>query len=328
MPLSMTSEIKVADIISIKMFKDMKVFLLQGVGSELVIKIDAVQATQIKSSGVATKAIDPSVKMKILTDSEHFALEEYCRYFEETMAFYNDLGLKGKPEWQAEKLAVADLKQGLTFPEPFAKMTKQTIHHLEEAATERGKGNKSIVRLYASSLKASGGLERLGQVVAGDLFNGNTDRFSPNAGQTKTIGPYTFDFKALVNPGNAMIIALDDGSFGATMLDYVDPNSLFKDIAVPLATAERQGAWPGRTLVDKKLRHAFAKDIVSDLESVLQPNKSWYNTSKLGSGAVSRLEAGMVEGAKLLKRRLEAKYNPNRWSAGATDRYALMCRVG
>jgi len=35
----------------------------------------------------------------------------------------------------------------------------------------------------------------------------------------------------------------------------------------------------------------------------------------------------MVEGARLIKAGMEAKYNPNRWTPGAKERYQLMCQV-
>ena len=327
MALSMTSPIRAADILEIEMFKELKVFRLRGLGGDdLVIKTDAVFANQIKSAGLVVKAVDSGVKMKIITASEMQELSDYIKVYEEVDAYYESMGFTSR--FQSQKEAIKALKQSLTFGFPFCKMEMQRIHHLEEAINKRGEGNKDIVRLIVSNLKADGGLEAMGRVVAGDLFNGNTDRFFPGSGSTKEFGPFTVKLKALVNPGNAMLIATQNG-FQATMLDYVDPQSRFKDINASLADLEDpQVRWPGRTLVDKKARTKFADDIASDLETMLHPKKSFFSLkTKLGGDAAKRLDRGMVEGARLIKAGLEAKYNPNRWTAGAKERYQLMCQV-
>ena len=139
LPLSMTSTIQRDDILEIKMYKTLKVYLLVGTdGSELVIKIDAVDAPQIKSAGVAVKAVDPAVKMKLLTPSERFELQQYCQTFEEIDAYFESIDLALPPHLRSQKDAVEKLKESLTFREPFAKMPKQTIHHLEDDTALQG----------------------------------------------------------------------------------------------------------------------------------------------------------------------------------------------
>lgn len=329
MPLSVLTPITAADIINVTMYKDLKVYLLSSQdGSEVVIKTDAVFQTQIKSAGAIVKAVDPAVKMKILTAAEIDQLKDYVKYIDEMTAYFSDLRVE--PFFlERQKMAVGKLKESLTFGFPFAKMTKQTIHNIEDAAIARGTGNKSVVRDFVTTLRAEGGLEKLGQVVAADLFNGNTDRFMPDTSSQKTIGPFTFTFKTLVNAGNVMIIADGNGGFTATLLDYVDPQSKFKDMNVPLATGENGGErWPGRVLVDKAQRKKYAKEIIADLENLLNPKKHRLcMKTKLGSNASSRLEAGMVAGALMIRQRLEVKFNPNRWTPGATDRHRLMSQV-
>lgn len=329
MALSVLAPITAGDICRVKMFKELKVYLLSSSdGSEIVIKTDAVFDAQIKSAGTIAKAIDPAIKMKILTANELNELRDYVRFFEEYRAMVDELG--ARVGWvDTQRDAVDKLGQSLGFGFPFAKMSKQTIHNIEDAATARGTGDKSIVGDFVTSLRADGGLEKLGQVVAADLFNGNTDRFMPDSNERKTVGPYTFDFKTLVNAGNVMIVADGAGGFTASLLDYVDPQSQFKDMNISLAIAENGGnQWPGRVLVDKTRRKKYAKDIISDLEKLLNPKKHRLSLStKLGSNASTRLEAGMVAGAQMIRNRLEVKFNPNRWTPGARDRHTLLSQV-
>lgn len=237
MTLSITTPVRAADILNVKCYKDMKVYLLQGTdGSEIVLKIDAVGKEQIKSTTLAVKAVDPSAKLKILTATERQELATYCQYVEDIDAYFNEIGMVSRVESQRD--AVGMLKQSLTFPDPMAKMQKQTLHNIEDAAKERGKGNKDIVRGFVAGLKVAGGLEKLGEVIAADLFNNNTDRFWPNSPSTRKIGPFTFNFRAAVNLSNILIMDAA-GGFTPTALDYVDPNGAGKSPAVPLSNLAR-----------------------------------------------------------------------------------------
>jgi hypothetical protein len=170
----------------------------------------------------------------------------------------------------------------------------------------------------------------MGQVVAGDMFTNNTDRFRPIDGQkTFTYGPFEVNLKTLVNPGNAMIVATQ-GGYKASMLDYADPNNPFHDLNAPLGPVEQRldKKWYGRTLVDKRARRKFAEEIADDLEAMLHPKKSFFSLkAKLGRDAAKRLDAGMVQGARLIKTQLEAKFSPNRWTPGTRERYDLICQV-
>jgi hypothetical protein len=190
-------------------------------------------------------------------------------------------------------------------------------------------GNKGDLQSFILALTTAGGLEKLGKIIAADLFNGNTDRFFPGSKGTKTIGGVTFSLRCLVNVGNVFAV-ISTGGPETGALDFIDPNSLFKNMHEALATAESNAGvlWPGRTLVQKKTRDAFAADCIHDLEALLDPKKSKLRlTTKLGRNADGRLAAGMVQGAQLIKAKLEQKYNPNNWTQGARDRYMLMCQV-
>jgi hypothetical protein len=326
MSLSIFTPIMAAEICNIICYKDLKVYCLQGIdGSEVVIKVDNVDATQIKAAGHAVKAVDPSVKMKLITASEKSELVAYCQYVDDLDEFFNGLGFGICSPLKKQHEAVALLKESLKFPLPFAKMTKQTIHNIEDAAKSRGAGSKDIVRTFVSSLKETGGLEQLGRIVASDLFNGNSDRFWPDSAGQKKVGPFTFKLRCAVNLGNIMLISSGAG-FKATALDYVDPNAKHRDIAGPLAAIETKAQWKGRLLADRKARRSFADDIVHDLEEILNPKKGRFSfKSKLGSNAASRVDKGLLEGARMIKTYLNAKSKP--LETGLADRLAILQNV-
>lgn len=331
MPLSVNSPIVAADIDHIKMLKDLKVWLLKGFNDDkIVIKKDAVYAPQIKSANPIIKAIAPGSKLKILTPAEITALNNFVAAYEGWARELDQMGMDLDPE---EDQAVKDLKEvlGPRFPEPFVKMEAVNVMDLEKALDQRMAPNadKTNLRAFAATLKAPGGLERLGKIIAADLFNGNTDRFHPNRKKAITVGGVTINLRCLVNVGNVFRVETAGGSeVGA--LDFVDPQALFKDTNQPLTQVEKNvdKLWPGRILADKKLRNLFADDVVHDLEAILSPRKSIFSLkTKLGSGASGRIATGMAEGTKLIKSKLEAKYNPNRWTTGILDRYKIICQV-
>ncbi len=327
MPLSVNNTIVTADIEHITMFKNMKVWRLEGsANDQIVIKIDHPQAPQIKAANIIIKAVDPRAKLKILTTAERQAIKQFVDDFENLVTYYQALGVTYGADQAA---AIASLKQSLTFTEPFVKMEALNLRDLEGALTVRMTGDKTDLRSFAATLIAPGGLETLGAIVAADMYNGNKDRFYPGSHGTRTIGTVALNLRCLVNVGNVFKINTGTGSaLGA--LDFVDPQSRFKDPNIPLAQAEAAAGekWPGRYLSEKWRRQAFAKDIVHDLEAILSPKKSRFSLkSKLPSDAASRIEKGMVQGAKQIAAKLEQKYNPNGWNQGLRDRYMIISQV-
>ena len=327
MTLSMTSEIRASEIIDVKCFKQLKVYLLRGTdGSDIVIKIDAVGTEQLKNTGKVIKAIDPVAKMKMLTATERHELNEYCKNVEDLDKFFKDLAtdipdIVSPFAGQAD--AVAMLKQSLSFSDPFVKMIKQTIHNIEDIVTSRGTGSKDLMRQFVSGLKATGGLEKLGQIIAADLFNGNSDRFFPDRKKVVTIGPFKFNIRVTVNLGNIMMIVTANG-LTATALDYADPNSTSKSYTNKM-TDDQKKRWSGSVLAKTSLRHKFAEDVIHDLEQFFNPKKSAFSMrTKLGRDAVSRLEKGMKQGTRQIVAALSAR--PNN-PVGLVDRLAIVASV-
>lgn len=330
----MNNPIVANDISRIAMFKQLKVYLLKGNAQDkLVIKTDAIQTPQYKSANTIVKAVDHSARVKILSKQEEQALKDYCDSWDDLDSFYADLirqGLPVKNPFEDSRDAVTNLKQSLTFGFPFVKMEAHNLRDLEGALKDRAAGNKQDLQAFTQTLTEKGGLEKLGHVVAVDLFNGNTDRFFPGTNNNVTIGPYNIHLKALVNVGNVFVV-LTGGGFKVSALDFVDPQSRFKDLNQPLANLEasssKEDQWPGRVLISSSRRSAFASDIVHDLEKILHPKKHALSLkSKLGVFAARRLESGMIAGAQAIRQKLFTKFN-GKWTAGAKERYDLLAKV-
>jgi hypothetical protein len=325
MALSMTSDFSSEDIHIVKEFKEMKVWLLESLdGDKLVIKIDAIGSDQIKAGNRVVKIIDPLARVKVLSKMEEEALRQYVRAFLEVSAFYESLGMTNHPLSHTNKQAVENLKEQVEnlakFPEPFVKMQAMTLRNIEKANEERGKGNKQLVRDFVATLTEKNGLETMGKVVAMDMFNDNTDRFYPGGGkQGYKIGPYEFNFKALVNVGNVMIALDDSNAFKVTGLDFLDPQSKMKTYGHSVDNVAGFG-----TIVNARKRKKFAEDIVYDLELLLHPKKhKWSLKTKLGVSAATRLEKGMVQGMAEIKNGFKKKY-PNGMPGSLGQRIAMM----
>lgn len=329
MALGLNNTIVSGDIYHFKMFKDLKVFLLIGADNDkVVIKTDAIHAPQIKSANPIIKAISPGSKLKILTPAELAAVKQACETYEYLAREYKEWGIDWNPD---EAPAVKSLKESLGFGFPFVKMEAVNVKDLEGALANRLSGDKRDIRAFTATLNAPGGLETLGKIIAADMFNGNTDRFFPGSASTKTVGGVDFNLRCLVNVGNVFRVNTAAGSeVGA--LDFVDPQSKFKNINQSLSDIEEPGDkstwWQARVLVDRSKRKDFAKDVDHDLEKILSPHKSKFSLkTKLNFGSVDRIDKGMVEGARLIKAKLEQKYGPNNWTPAIRERYDIICKV-
>lgn len=316
-----------------------KVFLLIGPADEkIVIKTDAdIKDATVRSASIVATAIDKNVKVAVLDKTEKDAVIAWIKDWEAEEAWFKTN--MGKEYRAGEKDAVDSLKNSINYkgPEPWFKMAALEVKDLEGALEKRLAGDKSEIKAFTATLVAKGGLEKLGQVIAADMFNGNTDRFKPTwaIGPTDTVNGVTtignrkFNLRVLINVKNVFVAATKAG-LEISALDYIDPNSRFKDFTVALAAAEANAGyqWLGKVLVDKKLRSAFADDIVHDLEKILNPNKSKLSLkTKLGSNAAARLIAGMITGAAAIKTKLDKKYPVATRPAAVKERIDLIATV-
>ena len=164
---------------------------------------------------------------------------------------------------------------------------------------------------------APGGLEALGKIIAIDLFSGNQDRVAPNSYRKETLAGHKFVFHAIQNIGNLMVTGKGNAKTLSGM-DFADPNS-------PLLEAEKtleehreigRGEWLGDYIVDPAKRKQFAGEVITDLEMIFSTGKKKTLKSRIvghkaamPGNAVTRLENGMVSGAKLLANYIRDKVN-------------------
>ena len=255
------------------------------------------------------EAIAPDARVRILLPSEISALKQF---------------IQPPKHLPTPSPDVVDLGSRLNLSNtPFVKM--EAINELTDMQTALLSNDRRDLRNFATTLNAPGGLERLGQIIAVDLFNGSTDRFYPH--NTGLVGEYRL--RCLVNIGNVFKV-YTNGRFEVGALDFADPNSYYRDIDVPLEKAEGSAGandpWPGRILADGMRRYSFAKDVVHDLEKVLNIHKSALSfRTKLNRNAPERIVYGMIEGVRLIKNKLISQYSlSKKWTDGVNDRYLII----
>lgn len=357
MPLSMTDPIQANDILDLKVLKDRVVYLLIGkTREELVIKVDMPQRAQIKGATVGVKAIDPLARMKVLTEFDRMALLQFADNYVPDINYYNALAPEAGDHAQAPNFpAVNSLKDSLRDPSlTFTKMAKLDIKSIDFAVAQRVHGNSHWVHAFISGLTAENGMEKLGEIVAGDLYIDNPDRFFPyfwwGGGKrppTHEIAGIQFELKTVQNISNVIVVAArpqkvrqlapSPGDWAPSMLDYVANDSQYKNFDKSLTKLEAEGdppkqpfkpdyPWPGRVLASERHRKQFAEEIVEDLETLLSPSGQRIKKGKLlGKKAAKRLDDGMCRGISKLCLALEMKYHvPNSGPQGARDRWLVL----
>ena len=335
MPLSMENPLLASDIMEARELKDGKIFLLRGRdGSTLVLKAETgVTGDKIKATAPVMKAIDPSVKMKPLTQSEVMQLKQFLRSWKMYVEFLKfvtgsdtDLPISADEKKSMDELETCVNQYGAgggSGRSDIAKMSYQKMSTLSSVLKVEGKPAndaswdeaRSTFAEFVKALNASGGLEKLGQIVAGDFFIGNQDRFvSSGRGVQVQLYGEKHRLNVILNLGNVIVVKDAKGKARPSMLDYMDPNTEFLDPTLTLATMRNADDWPMRVLLDKKQRFAFAEKLVEDLEYILKPEKSLFGFNKLGgSRAPSRVNDGIVKGIKAIIKTLgprQAKLAP------------------
>ena len=332
MSLSLDQPIRASEIMEARELKDGKVFLLKGKdGSSLVIKAEGgVSGDQIKSAAPVVKAIDPTIKMKPLTQAETLELRQFMQTWNMYAAFIDKLAGDGNsPIDNAEKQCMQELKKcldkyGAAGPSgrtSIAKMSCMKMSTLGIVLEVEGKPltdaswteARETFGKFIKALNKSGGLEKLGQIMAGDFFISNGDRFSSD-GSGMSIKLHTTKFhrlKVIVNLGNIILVKAGKGvKTRPSMLDYMDPfRGDFSDDGKSITAMEGDDKqWAFRVLLDKTSRQKISADLAADLDHILQPEKKLFGKSRVGgSGASARIEKGIVLGIKAIAKTLGAK---------------------
>jgi hypothetical protein len=333
MPLSLDLPVTASDIEKVVLLPKGNIWLLLGHQQDrLAIKVDVIQADNVKFGNSIMKAVAPEARVKVLTEFERQQLRDYAFRYEVLRWGYVRSGKEYRPD---EKRALERLMQFVNGGDLFFKMAAVAPSDLLTVMVNSLKSeDDKDVRSFAETLAAPGNLEKLGQIIAVDLFVGNRDRFSPGEVGPTVIGDITLQTRCMTNVSNVFVIDLGTAEAAIGALDFLVPGNTFYDIASSLDKIETSTKkWGGSLLVFQKDRLAFARDIAYDLELVLNPRRTNRTLKlKLGLHAPERIAAGLLQGAKAIKARLEKKYNMysgnrnNRPSPplGLMDRYLIV----
>ncbi len=365
MALSMSSEIAGTDISSVGRFKEQKVVLLKGYGYDsLVVKIESTTESHVKTATTVTKAINPSNRMKVLSANEIQELTNYVRN-QKTMlrslanasgSFFGANALeRDNPGLKTlDDLLVAYRNQDAMTPSALCKMEQAVLVGMDKALVARwaqGEGADDPLNKFKAALLAKGGMERLGEICAGDLFIANRDRFIPFGGPFNAwVAENTPDerkisgLKTFHNIGN-ILLCLEKTGPVMSGLDYVDPNgrgggTTFKDWNSVVTTETQLNIqWDGRILADKNQRRSFARDVVDDIDWLLQACPTPRPTNRVvfpgnGQEAEKALEKGMISGCRKIAAKLKLKIkqyekdqSKSRFLAGINERYKIIKNV-
>jgi hypothetical protein len=245
---------------------------------------------------------------------------------------------------RVEQEGIVQLRLCLLAPNPWFKMpAAERLMSLEEASAQlRAQANKHGVRAIAKSLNANGGFERLGEIVAVDLYNHNLDRFDwshlcgkKSRGLRYPWSTNKYDrFLTIANVGN-VLVALEAGETKPVGLDSYDPRSLFRSPDTPVEKVEKglcvdQPPWGGRLLAiteGARQRKAFAKDILADLNVTLgERDRSFcmFSKKRLDDDGDKRIVKGMEKATTLLIQMLQAKCSATNAPPGLASRLEIL----
>jgi|SRR5262245_13033935 len=275
------------------------VYLLQGFDkSKLVIKKEKIGAfgegegrkEALRTNLNLMHAVDRDAKVVVMTGAEVEAIKVYVDYLRH-VAMATGEALSREIQFLWDRLGEGG---------KWTKMRFKQLTQLDKAVEDRLGGNKAGVRRFAAKLNAPGGLEKLGEIIAVDLFNDNGDRFCLEGG----MGFNGTILQFLFNLGNVLLSA---GQVSG--LDSFDPNSPHKKPRQPLS---RDYAWGGKLLSADSVRvrdrvitkGSLAEGIVADLEVVLGPRDRKFFLSRkqrLAIDAKRRIKQGIASGTTKIR---------------------------
>jgi hypothetical protein len=299
------------------------VFKLEGWGDDNG-NLDAIVIKQETGAGDNFNRRDVRVQTGLMTRVDRGSNSIVLKREEiEQLKMYADGGSVADSEGLK---AANELKRQLGIQGVWIKMDLKHLVGMDSALKHRMQGDKTDVRLIAAALKKPGGLEKLGQIIAVDLFNGNKDRFiySKAAGGKHPDLPERF--KAISNLGN-VLIALDGNGRGTPSgLDSYDPSNYHNDLRMPVGPNDD---WAGMLLAKgwDQQRQTFAGNVIFDLEMVLGPRNrkiAFASKNRLGSNRKQRLLNGMLSGMKIIQRTLLPARNRPNFPVGLATRMSLL----
>jgi hypothetical protein len=236
---------------------------------------------------------------------------------------------------QPEPADVDVLRRSLVSPGPWFKMAEaEDIVDLKSAIQDlKHNQDKTGVRAIARSLNDPGGFERLGQIVAVDLYNHNADRFTwMTAGDLNPMSATNERFKTIGNLGN-VLAAMEDGTLRPVGLDSFDPASEYADVEQTIQQLDmgkqQSERWGGHLLGPQGAarRRKFAQDIYDDLQAALGPRHRrlfFLNKRRLHKDGPLRILRGMDQAISKLRQMLDQKVNKASPPRGLASRLAVL----
>jgi hypothetical protein len=277
------------------------VYQLDGWGDghridSIVLKLESGNARDVQYAAMMMNIVDRNSTQVVLTPQEMQELKTWA-------------GGGAVPDVDtfrvAQKLATA-----LGQPGSWMKMGLKQLKTLDDAVGKRLDPNnpdKADVRVIAKALKDSGGLEKLGEIIAADLFNGSNDRFAypPLAGAGQA-GKYPgILLRSVQNVGNVFVACNGNGSGRPVGLDNYDPFGETRHVegvsAQQMDLSDQ--TWGGHLFLKRNnvLREDFAGAVISDLEALLGPRNRknpFGSQNRLGTARKKRILNGIDSGAK------------------------------
>lgn len=281
------------------------VFKLEGWGDgnsnkidTIVLKVESGDARSVHAATMMMNFVDKNSRQVVLTPAEIQELRTWATTAEvPNVATFRT----------AQEITKCLGQQG-----SWLKMKYKTLMTLDDAVNNRLNHNdKADVRVIAKALKSHGGLEKLGEIIAADLFNGSNDRFAypPQPAQD---GKYPgVPLKVIQNVGNVFVACNGNGSGKPVGLDNYDPFSQHRHIDGPQAQTMDLSihTWGGNLLLKANgpQRTTFVAAIIEDLEGLLgggsRNRKTRFGSqNRLGIGRKQRLLKGIDSGAKKLQK--------------------------
>ncbi len=293
------------------------VFLVNIENGCFVVKAEDTQVNRnLKDQLEIMNVIDPNAFTRVLTKPELMGLRDWVRQngdsLEETRNGYMLDKLSGalRPPMPPPMrgAAIQRMQESVWI----VMHAKANLKDLEGAGKKRQEGDKTEVREIAKALNEPGTLEKLGEIIAADAFNGNQDRVNfEGHGKRWEENGQKFSLECIQNPGN-FFVAQQGGKSTVFGLDSFDPTNQFKDLDT-FAKASDGFNYPGTVLRQDAgpARQALAQKIVNDMEMILGPRNRkiiFASTKRLPQDATARLVRGMQSGALKILNHLKSKY--------------------
>ena len=308
--LSVKTPILAKDIHSVKeLAPGHSVYRLDGWGDgsgkidSIVIKLEESQNPQhVQAANMIMTVVDKNARTEVLSMTEIQNLQRWAHNVE---VFNQD-------EFRPVNELTSDLrKQGA-----WVKMALKQLMTLDKAVDKRfvdpANPDKTDTRIIATGLRRRGGLEKLGEILAADLFNGNNDRIGYPNGYIYLVNDSNggfvkkFNLKVISNVGNLFLACDGNGRGSPIGLDTFDPK--MGDHHDLDTSRQLKGGWGGELFLkqNKVERMKYIANLVDDLETLLGGARNrkipGATSNQLGRNRKGRIDKGLKSGEKKIQR--------------------------